>query len=146
MALVEFAGAKLCGGEVGLVGGIGEVLGLYGYTLVVVIWTAGARGGRAFEPIAGVYLYAGLVGMHAKCATAFFGAEFHGVDDGVALGVVVEHPAVVISLSIFESGEVGVDILAEAFPLTEVHWCVGHGVECAGGYECVVGGEPAVGL
>ena len=82
-----------------MVGSVGEVLALYGYTVVVAVWTSGLAERGAVEPVAGVYLYGRLVSPYLEAAAGDFRTEFSCL---FKAGSTIEYPAVVVALAVFQ--------------------------------------------
>ena len=97
-----------------MVGSVGEVLALYGYTVVVAVWTSGLAERGAVEPVAGVYLYGRLVSPYLEAAAGDFRTEFSCL---FKAGSTIEYPAVVVALAVFQGREVGLDVAARPMGL-----------------------------
>ena len=86
VAEVGLGGADEGGGEVGVIGGVGEVLTFDGDAVVVAVRTSRFAGGASGEPVAGVDLDAGLVGTYGEGTACGFVVQHGYGTDGVTSG------------------------------------------------------------
>lgn len=91
--VVSFSGTEDGVRKIGMVGRVGKRLHLYSHSVVVLIGLAVARGGRAFEPVAGVYLHSGLCGAYCEHTTGFLVLKHSGIVDEPGFLPAVERPA-----------------------------------------------------
>ena len=129
---VGFAGVEALGGEVGVVGGIGGTLTFDGYGIVVVVGVGGFAFGGTVEPVAGVDLHGGLIGVDGKGVGEAVATEGGYFAEGAV--VVGYHPAVVVAFTDVEGFEVGADAFANGVFGEEVHRGTGYFCQGAEGH------------
>ncbi len=133
-----FAGVQGGGGELWLVGGVGEVLSFEAEAGVLEVGPAGLAGELAVEEVAGVELNAGLGGFDAEGATAPRVVGFGG--EVQRAWRPVEDEVVVVAAGEEELRVGGGDVGADCGGAAEVEWRAGYGGELAGGDELGVTG------
>ena len=108
------------GRVLGFVRRIRAVLALNGYSFVVKIGTAAFTHGATRKPVTSVDLDSGLGSQHLQQTAALGGIQLGG---GLQLArlVTIYHPAVVISLTILQSGEIILDFGSNLLEFLEIH-------------------------
>ena len=143
---VALSRAEEGGGELGLVGAVGEVLGLEAEAAPLRVGALRLAAEASVEEVAGVELDAGLGGEDLEDA-ARLGFEDAGGEDRLGAGgawSAVEDEVVVVAVTELELGIRLVDVLADGFGAAEVEGGACDGEDLSAGDEVPVdGGEAA---
>src|SRR5690242_10300877 len=119
-ALVGLAGAQDRGREVGVVGGVGEVLGLEGEGVALAVGLLADAQESAVEEVAAVELDAGLVGVYFDGAAVLGLPEPSSEPHAMAVGLSAEDEVVVVAAAEDELLVVTTQSLADRGRLAEV--------------------------
>ena len=141
-AVVGLAGFELGGGEGGVVGGIGVVLGFEAEAEVLGVGGSGFSFQGAVEEVAGVELDAGFGGGDGEDSSGGRVVDFGGFLHGS--GWATEDPIMVVAVGDLELVVRGIDALADGGGFAKIERSSGDGRD-AGGDEAGVDGSVAVG-
>ena len=141
-ALVFLAGFQQGRGPLRLIGSVRILLGLQADGSAMAVDDAFLSLQRAVQEIAGIDLNARFVGVHIQYDTCPGRFQCRAFLRNVTLGV--EHPVVVITVSVFQLDKVAVDALADRRRRAEVHRCTLHRQYLAGRHQGAVHGRIAV--
>ena len=93
-----FAGTEKLTWEIAVIGRIGKSLALDCHAVIVIVGVTVFPCGTSAQPVAGIYLCAGLRGQYLKHPATLIRHKARSFYKSVLVPV-VEHPAVVISLA-----------------------------------------------
>ena len=144
MAVISLSRTQGGRGPFWFVGGVRIFLRFKTYGCALVVDCPPLAGCGAVEEVAGIYLYARLVGIDGEVDAVGRIEKFYGSKAVVAF--CIEYPVVVITISVAELLVVGGDVAADGLGRSEVKRSAGYRGNLAGSHKCRVNRGVVVGI
>ena len=91
----------------------------------------------SIQEVAGVYLYAGFIGIYFQCNAALGGSQSGSRFCNISIGV--QYPVVIIAITVFELNKIIFsDVLTDCFRSDKIHRSILHRNYLSGSHESAV--------